>query len=218
MSDTSLGPGWWLASDGKWYPPELASSSPPPHPQASAVALSPPQPETKNKGRGLKHPIATPFALLSLIAGFSCLALARPSHPGGFTVLGAMGTLLLIAGIVPLLIRLFAALGRFIGRCNREIMDCIRIVRRGVLSPEQVRQEFIQTQGREPTVQEVQALHQMAVTEHNQALLNAGLLAGAFYLGFRAFHHGHAQQGKNSAGDVLNQTAAMQQGRYRRFK
>jgi hypothetical protein len=21
MSDTSLGPGWWLASDGKWYPP-----------------------------------------------------------------------------------------------------------------------------------------------------------------------------------------------------
>ena len=23
MSDTSQGPGWWLASDGKWYPPEL---------------------------------------------------------------------------------------------------------------------------------------------------------------------------------------------------
>jgi hypothetical protein len=22
MSDTSQGPGWWLASDGKWYPPE----------------------------------------------------------------------------------------------------------------------------------------------------------------------------------------------------
>jgi hypothetical protein len=21
MSDTSQGPGWWLASDGKWYPP-----------------------------------------------------------------------------------------------------------------------------------------------------------------------------------------------------
>src|SRR5690554_2550534 len=24
MSDTSQGPGWWLASDGKWYPPEQA--------------------------------------------------------------------------------------------------------------------------------------------------------------------------------------------------
>ncbi len=22
MSDTSQGPGWWLASDGKWYPPQ----------------------------------------------------------------------------------------------------------------------------------------------------------------------------------------------------
>jgi uncharacterized membrane protein HdeD (DUF308 family) len=22
MSDVSQGPGWWLASDGKWYPPE----------------------------------------------------------------------------------------------------------------------------------------------------------------------------------------------------
>ena len=22
MSDMSQGPGWWLASDGKWYPPQ----------------------------------------------------------------------------------------------------------------------------------------------------------------------------------------------------
>lgn len=22
MSDTAQGPGWWLASDGKWYPPQ----------------------------------------------------------------------------------------------------------------------------------------------------------------------------------------------------
>jgi hypothetical protein len=22
MSDVSQGPGWWLASDGKWYPPQ----------------------------------------------------------------------------------------------------------------------------------------------------------------------------------------------------
>ena len=30
MSNTSQGPGWWLASDGKWYPPEL-------HPDASVT-------------------------------------------------------------------------------------------------------------------------------------------------------------------------------------
>ncbi len=26
MSDTSQGEGWWLASDGKWYPPQPAAS------------------------------------------------------------------------------------------------------------------------------------------------------------------------------------------------
>jgi hypothetical protein len=28
MSNTSQGPGWWLASDGKWYPPELWTAPP----------------------------------------------------------------------------------------------------------------------------------------------------------------------------------------------
>jgi hypothetical protein len=28
MSDTSQGPGWWLASDGKWYPPDLWTGPP----------------------------------------------------------------------------------------------------------------------------------------------------------------------------------------------
>jgi hypothetical protein len=28
MSDVSQGPGWWLASDGKWYPPEQAPGTP----------------------------------------------------------------------------------------------------------------------------------------------------------------------------------------------
>jgi hypothetical protein len=30
MSDTSQGPGWWQASDGKWYPPEQAPGGPTP--------------------------------------------------------------------------------------------------------------------------------------------------------------------------------------------
>jgi uncharacterized RDD family membrane protein YckC len=29
MSDTSQGPGWWQASDGKWYPPEQAPGGAP---------------------------------------------------------------------------------------------------------------------------------------------------------------------------------------------
>ncbi len=39
MSDTSEGPGWWLASDGKWYPPELWTGPP-----AQRPAGAPPQP------------------------------------------------------------------------------------------------------------------------------------------------------------------------------
>jgi len=38
MSDTSQGPGWWLASDGKWYPPELWTGPP----AAGPTALSAP--------------------------------------------------------------------------------------------------------------------------------------------------------------------------------
>jgi len=32
VSDGSAGPGWWLASDGRWYPPEQAPGLPPPTP------------------------------------------------------------------------------------------------------------------------------------------------------------------------------------------
>ena len=32
MSDESQGPGWWQASDGKWYPPESRPAGPPPGP------------------------------------------------------------------------------------------------------------------------------------------------------------------------------------------
>lgn len=34
MSDTSQGPGWWQASDGKWYPPEQAPGATPATPPA----------------------------------------------------------------------------------------------------------------------------------------------------------------------------------------
>jgi len=40
MSDKSEGPGWWIASDGKWYPPELhpsAREAAKPWPSAPAV-------------------------------------------------------------------------------------------------------------------------------------------------------------------------------------
>jgi len=45
MSDTSQGSGWWLASDGKWYPPELWTGPPGTGPVGSAPGnpVVPPQ-------------------------------------------------------------------------------------------------------------------------------------------------------------------------------
>lgn len=50
MSDPqnpSPGPGWWLASDGKWYPPESAAQ-----PQATPAWQPPSQPAPSKSGRG----------------------------------------------------------------------------------------------------------------------------------------------------------------------
>ena len=37
MSDRSQGEGWWLASDGKWYPPESRHPAPPPPPPEAST-------------------------------------------------------------------------------------------------------------------------------------------------------------------------------------
>jgi hypothetical protein len=44
MSDQSQGPGWWQASDGKWYAPELHPSYVPPAPIAGPPGITPPLP------------------------------------------------------------------------------------------------------------------------------------------------------------------------------
>ena len=41
MSDVSGGSGWWLASDGKWYPPEAEPGRPPDSPLAGLPLLAP---------------------------------------------------------------------------------------------------------------------------------------------------------------------------------
>src|SRR5262245_20692579 len=43
--DAPPGPGWWLASDGNWYPPEQAQQQPaPPPPLQQTYMAPPPQP------------------------------------------------------------------------------------------------------------------------------------------------------------------------------
>ena len=66
MSDPqnpSPGPGWWLASDGRWYPPESAPQSqaapvpqqqpaPAAQPQGAPAWQPPPQPAPRKSGKG----------------------------------------------------------------------------------------------------------------------------------------------------------------------
>ena len=47
MSDVSQGPGWWLASDGKWYPPQ----------QAPQQTIAPPQPAAAPAPGGADRPL-----------------------------------------------------------------------------------------------------------------------------------------------------------------
>lgn len=133
------------------------------------------------------------YSLLSLVAGVICLALARPAHPHAFTVLEAVGTVLLAVGVVGLLITLFAWFCRAVARGVREIRDNIYIVRRGVPDPIWVRNEFIATTGGEPTLAEVNDLHQLIESEYHHAMeklvIFAGIVLGGAWFFHRTSHH-----------------------------
>ena len=54
MSDTSQGPGWWRASDGKWYPPDTHPQYQPPEPPKAPpgpiAPFLPEQPSVMRRG------------------------------------------------------------------------------------------------------------------------------------------------------------------------
>ncbi len=82
MSDVSHGPGWWIASDGKWYPPELypyapaaqSASADQPYKCPGGWLLVPPGSEVRGKGnrigssgRDLPHRTVRPMFPLAKI-------------------------------------------------------------------------------------------------------------------------------------------------------
>ena len=66
MSDSSQGPGWWLAADGKWYPPAPPAPPAPPTFQAPGAppAYYPQATGPKNDG----------MSIAGLVCGISGLA------------------------------------------------------------------------------------------------------------------------------------------------
>ena len=66
MSDQSQGPGWWLASDGRWYPPEQHPSAPP------AAQRGQPSHPTGGRGSLGRYLVCAVISLLLIggVAGF----------------------------------------------------------------------------------------------------------------------------------------------------
>ena len=63
MSDQSQGPGWWLASDGRWYPPDQAPAVPPPE----SWAPPPAGPPRSGRSTGAVMAIAAVVGLVGLL-------------------------------------------------------------------------------------------------------------------------------------------------------
>jgi hypothetical protein len=69
MSDTPQAPGWWQASDGKWYPPQSDQSAPPPPPGIQPAYQPPP----KKKGGCLKVGLIVAVVGVALLIGLIAL-------------------------------------------------------------------------------------------------------------------------------------------------
>ena len=72
MSDVSQGPGWWQASDGKWYPPlaaaPVAPPPPPPGPPPVPQWGGPPVAKKSNRGCLIALGIVGALVVLGIIA------------------------------------------------------------------------------------------------------------------------------------------------------
>ncbi|HMS12005.1 MAG TPA: PASTA domain-containing protein [Microthrixaceae bacterium] len=69
MSDSSGGDGWWIASDGKWYPPESRPTTPPPPPPASGTAPTAPPPYTWAPGPSSAPPGKPKRSTFKIVGG-----------------------------------------------------------------------------------------------------------------------------------------------------
>ncbi len=77
MSDVSQGPGWWQASDGKWYPPQPAAApppGPPPGPPPAPQWGGPPVAQKSNRGCLIALAVVGVLVVLGIIGTVVVLA------------------------------------------------------------------------------------------------------------------------------------------------
>jgi hypothetical protein len=75
VSDVSQGPGWWQASDGRWYPPQPATPvAPPPGPPPVPQWGGPPPAKGSNRGCLIALAVVGILGVLGLIGTVVVLA------------------------------------------------------------------------------------------------------------------------------------------------
>jgi hypothetical protein len=98
MSDASQGPGWWIASDGKWYPPQPIAAPPPVVAPVVQPTVAPPpaaaQPQYAQPQYAAAQTVAATFT--SPVSGMS--AASRASLVPLGALVGVVGALLLLLG------------------------------------------------------------------------------------------------------------------------
>ena len=104
MSDASQGPGWWLASDGKWYPPETWTG--PPLPTAMPTAMP--------AGSPLPHATGGP-AGPGPMPGYQSFQGARAPMAAPTNGMAVASLVCACAGIIPFLFGIPAILGVIFG-------------------------------------------------------------------------------------------------------
>jgi hypothetical protein len=110
MSDTSQGPGWWEASDGKWYPPEQAPGAPAADSGAAGYQAAPgygaqPQAQAQPQGGYQQEP------------GYGQTAYGQPvyGYAPGQQFNNGPGTAGMVLGIIGLVLFWFPFLGFLLG-------------------------------------------------------------------------------------------------------
>jgi len=127
MSDVSKGPGWWLASDGRWYPPHLAPAPVAPS-QFPVPGVPSPSEATSARSRTSFHEgwgtVGLVAAILLAISPFFSWATGHVATAFGSVVVGQVdgtkdgrGVLTLLAGIA-LIVLWFVARTRVVQRTN----------------------------------------------------------------------------------------------------
>ena len=104
MSDASQGPGWWLASDGKWYPPETWTG--PPLPTAMPTAMP--------AGSPLPHATGGPAGPGSM-PGYQSFQGAGAPMAAPTNGMAVASLVCACAGIIPFLFGIPAILGVIFG-------------------------------------------------------------------------------------------------------